>query len=767
MAFEGTLQEFTVSMHGNTLEHTFIEVQQGDTASRKIRVHLKTFGGSDFLIPYGATAVLSVNKSDGHKILNECEIEDSSTVIITLTSQTIACPGMQLSQIYIFTDDWDIKTQKFYIHAPKAAYDGDAIKSTDEFGVLVETLNRVKQLEEDNERINEAEEERVAAFEERIEKMDQATGDANTAAGKANVAADKANAIADQIINDLTKRSNAIVQTASGESIVVNDASDDPLRGLRVFGKTEQFTTTGAQLFDVSASPYTAGNLNSFTFSDDGREIIAIGLNSRASIRWDLDVSAFAGKTVTLSGKVAKTVSESSLFVGLAMYAPSENSYANIANGSGGTKTVTIPGDITQIQMHVNVNDSNGALSELNTVTVTDLMLNTGSTALPYEPYTGGIASPNPQYPQELVSVGDDGDVEVGVYGKNLFDKNNAKYVIGISCEAQTLHFYANGNQNTRMYYMEAEPNTYYAISKTVGKNLRVCTCPEVPTDGGLITSINANTSENSCVVKTGINDRYIAFYLLWTSEIDSGITYESVIDTLMVAKGDTYVPYEPYHKQTLTALTPNGLPAIKVTDASLATYTDSDGQMWCCDEVDFERGVYVKRIDEVVLDETSTPTLDNTYGSALRFDFKNIKCLVRDNVGMCDSLCIGRITAPDLECFNIHGTVGHLIIQILSSRLATPDANGLLDYLATNPMTFQYILAEPIETPISDDELAQYQALHSNYPVTTVLNDEGVHMEVKYNADTSTYIAQNYVPKSAYTELEARVLALETNAVS
>ena len=34
-------------------------------------------------------------------------------------------------------------------------------------------------------------------------------------------------------------------------------------------------------------------------------------------------------------------------------------------------------------------------------------MLNAGSTALPWEPYTGGQPSPSPEYPQELVSAGD------------------------------------------------------------------------------------------------------------------------------------------------------------------------------------------------------------------------------------------------------------------------------------------------------------------------------------------------------------------------
>lgn len=45
-----------------------------------------------------------------------------------------------------------------------------------------------------------------------------------------------------------------------------------------------------------------------------------------------------------------------------------------------------------------------------------------GSTPTAYEPYCGGIPSPNPDYPQEIHSV--KGDNEVRVVGFNLFDKN-------------------------------------------------------------------------------------------------------------------------------------------------------------------------------------------------------------------------------------------------------------------------------------------------------------------------------------------------------
>lgn len=40
--------------------------------------------------------------------------------------------------------------------------------------------------------------------------------------------------------------------------------------------------------------------------------------------------------------------------------------------------------------------------------------------ALPFEPYTGGKPSPSPDYPQEIVSVGGNGSIDVGITGKNL-----------------------------------------------------------------------------------------------------------------------------------------------------------------------------------------------------------------------------------------------------------------------------------------------------------------------------------------------------------
>ena len=67
----------------------------------------------------------------------------------------------------------------------------------------------------------------------------------------------------------------------------------------------------------------------------------------------------------------------------------------------------------------------------------------------------------------------------------------------------------------------------------------------------------------------------------------------------------------------------------------------------------------------------------------------------------------------------------------------------------AGNPILIKFALATPIETPLSAEELAAYAALYTNYPNTTIFNACGADMEVKYVADTKTYIDKEFAELS------------------
>ena len=82
------------------------------------------------------------------------------------------------------------------------------------------------------------------------------------------------------------------------------------------------------------------------------------------------------------------------------------------------------------------------------------------------------------------------------------------------------------------------------------------------------------------------------------------------------------------------------------------------------------------------------------------------------------------------------------------------------------NELCIYTLLAEPIETPLSQEELEAYKALHTNYPNTTILNDSNAHMEVKYTADIKNHIEQNYVSKEDAGALLSRVSNIEKHMV-
>jgi hypothetical protein len=65
--------------------------------------------------------------------------------------------------------------------------------------------------------------------------------------------------------------------------------------------------------------------------------------------------------------------------------------------------------------------------------------------------------------------------------------------------------------------------------------------------------------------------------------------------------------------------------------------------------------------------------------------------------------------------------------------------------WLSNNPLTIVYALATPIETPLSETEIAAYKALHTNKPNTIILNDSGAWQSVKYVADTKLYIDNKF----------------------
>ena len=81
-------------------------------------------------------------------------------------------------------------------------------------------------------------------------------------------------------------------------------------------------------------------------------------------------------------------------------------------------RTVTVPSEYSIAKMRVVYRKSQSE-NPSDMTTVNDIMLNSGTIYQPYEPYTGGIPSPNPDYPQNVNVVTGEQTVTVSDGGGN------------------------------------------------------------------------------------------------------------------------------------------------------------------------------------------------------------------------------------------------------------------------------------------------------------------------------------------------------------
>lgn len=207
--------------------------------------------------------------------------------------------------------------------------------------------------------------------------------------------------------------------------------------------------------------------------------------------------------------------------------------------------------------------------------------------------------------------------------------------------------------------------------------------------------------------------------------DAEPGATFNEQRFKIMLNAGSTALPYELYKPaQTLIIPTSGGLPGIRVSSGG--NYTDADGQQWVCDEVDFKKGVYVQRIAKYIssggenLIAPSTRDGVDQYIIAVKSEIdKNFLSFGFSNKFKCKNMFeANTFTVTDM-----------FIYFRFAENTQTPET--IREVL--NGCEFWYVLATPIETPLSSADLAAYSALRTYSPTTTVINDAGAGMSVGY----------------------------------
>ena len=328
--------------------------------------------------------------------------------------------------------------------------------------------------------------------------------------------------------------------------------------------------------------------------------------------------------------------------------------------------------------------------------------------------------TPTPDAPVDLVSIGDSGSIGVMVAsGKNLLAK---PFLLGV----HSISGYQNNNRrviSTDGFYLKAGTyvisgaiNAAWALYINGMKNAtttsgyqrnipgRVFTIPE---DG--LYNVQFNRSDNNDFTDAELR---------------------KLNSSAQVEPGSTPTNYEPYNGQLLTISTPNGLYGIPV--ASGGNYIDLNGQQWACDEVDFQRGIYVQRCFRETVALIYEPSA-NRYTCQLS-NYANGKFAASNGIFViCDKLSFDENASATMNGIVVNGVRGSVSNPKTLVAYYNNEDPGELDVV--------YPLATPIETPLSEEELAAYAALYTYKDHTTVSNDAGAYMDLEYVMDAKKYI--------------------------
>lgn len=215
---------------------------------------------------------------------------------------------------------------------------------------------------------------------------------------------------------------------------ICGNAVDVPVKVIEINGNIRQETTEGYQLLDTSS--YSTETKNGVTATRQRDGSIKVTGTATADVQFDIVVFTpnSKDKAYFLSGCPAGG--------SISTYCLNLNVYGVNDVGEG----VSFTNKVNPTYVRIKV------ASGVTIDKVFYLMITEGVEKKTYEPYTGRIPSPSPDYTQKITSVGG---------YDNLFDKNN---IINGSYVSDGNGSFIGNSTSKRTDYIEIQANSYYYI---------------------------------------------------------------------------------------------------------------------------------------------------------------------------------------------------------------------------------------------------------------------------------------------------------------
>lgn len=514
---------------------------------------------------------------------------------------------------------------------------------------------------------------------------------------------------------DISTKITKFYASSQGETHLA-DSDDGKIQDMMVYGKSEQKQYSGKNLFDKSTS-------KSAWISDDGIYMEKGEIGENTDVVSDY-ISVKENSTYIASFKTN--------YAAKFVYWYTYNANKEFVSITKIVNKITIPTGIRYVRVMI-------SMQQQYCVAVNDeLQVELGTEPTTYEPYTGGIPSPNPDYPQEIKSVV---NPRVKVCGKNLLKVNESifpftKGGVTFTYDKSDGAIVMNGTTDEPMipdilFTAFTDASKKYALSRKTANNSQFIVIGNVPSNDNFYSNSNATDILNG--------GKYsIKMYF------DKAISFSNERFYIQLEEGSTSTAYEPYHEQTVAL--PYTLNAIPVSSGGNVTI---GSQEYVSDYVDVERGKLVRMVGECIISDMNqiTRVTTNTffvYGIDDPFVIND----GNDDIARLQTNKYQGVAATNRtnnKYFYRCWMSTHDNNKPIAFHSNTDDLSAFKNEVYGTKILYQ--LATPEETDLTSEEVQAFKALATYYPITNIsINSEQLDGYTVFNYPISMENGWNYV---------------------
>lgn len=542
---------------------------------------------------------------------------------------------------------------------------------------------------------------------------------------------------------DISTKIAKFYASSQGETHLA-DSDNGKIMDMMLYGRSEQKQYSGKNLLNVTLQTTTMNGVT-FTTVFQNKMLQYINIDGTATnLAYVLvDINLKANTKYILSGWYEGA---GNTFSGALRNINLTSQYAACLN----TPTVfTVPDDGTY-RLMIRV-ENNATISDKKIYPMIRLASVDDDA---YEPYTGGIPSPNPDYPQEIKSVV---NPAIKICGKNLLElpisnkstqagitfeviNDSVIKITGINDGSRVSQYIAYNSQDVKHAKLIPYKNIAITIS-TYNDDVIAGLAYWLKSEN--YATVHYKQNKRKCTIDLGEDAKIVPWFF-----IPQNGTYTNNTVKFGVYYGTDELTYDSPKCHTVTL--PYTLNAIPVNSGGNVTI---DGQQYIADYVDVERGKVVKRVKVLNISnldkskwgfrtDTSGVIWHSTryYGTSSMLDFDT-------NINAMSNIAIyGGIGHDAQGTFRLVDAKTYLY-QFNLDKTKFDKVQDFTDYLVSNNVYIQYALKVPQELDLKPEEIVLFKSLSANYPTTNIsINSEQLDGYTVFNYPISMQNGWNYV---------------------